>query len=184
MCRPPLSSYFLLPLFLSGMLLMSACQSKGPNVGVTAGEIEANPEQYYGQRVVVSGDIDDVYSSSFTIGGQGFQDELLVVVPEEAQVSGGRSGEHTYEGDDIVQVTGSVRRYVVTQIEEEYGVGLDGAEIDYDEQEPVLIAESVAITPRTGTGTRTDTTGETSQQRDREQTRSAQNEGPAVTDGR
>jgi hypothetical protein len=30
----------------------------------------------------VSGDIDDVYGPSFTIGGPGFQSELLVVVPE------------------------------------------------------------------------------------------------------
>lgn len=160
----PLKHTLLLSICLASALLLGACQSEGPNALVTISDLQDDPDQYTGQTVVVSGDIDDVYSSSFTIGGQGFGDELLVIVPDDAELSGGRTGDQPYTDDDIVQVTGTVRDYLVTDIESEFGLGLD-PEIEYEEQEPTVIASSIEITPRVGadtTGadtTRADTTG-------------------------
>lgn len=139
---------------------LSACQSEGPDVGVTVGEIESNPDRYFGQRVIVSGDIDDVYDPSFSIGGQGFQGELLVVVPPGAQISGAppSAEDPPYAEDDIVQVTGTVRPFLVSDIEDELGMDLE-SNIDYEERDPAVVAERVAITPRVGGGSNADTTG-------------------------
>ena len=166
----------LLGVCLAGLALLGGCQSEGPDVGVTVGEIEGSPSEYVGERVVVSGDIDDVYRSSFTIGGEGFGGELLVIVPQEAQVSGGRAGDQPYRDDDIVQVVGTVRQYVVADIEDEFGLDLE-AEIEYEEQDPTVVAESVSITPRVGDdaamGQMRDLGG---------QMQDVQGEGPALTD--
>lgn len=145
-------------------LALSACQSEAPNVGATVGEIENNPAQYFGQQVTVSGEVDDVYGSAFTIGGEGFGGELLIVVPTSAPLTGARAGTSPYMQDDIVQVTGTVREYLVGEIEDEFGLSLS-PDIEYEEQEPAVVVGSAFITPRVGgagvdtTGTATDTAG-------------------------
>lgn len=42
--------------------------SAGPDVGVTLSDVADDPEEYYGQRVVVSGQIDDVLEEDDAIG--------------------------------------------------------------------------------------------------------------------
>jgi hypothetical protein len=178
-------------LLFGALFALGACQSEGPNVGVTVGDIEGDPSTYIGQRVTVSGDIDDVYASSFTIGGRGFGGELLIIVPPDAQLSGSHSNDQPYADDDIVQVTGTVREYIIADIESEFGLGLD-PEIEYEEQEPAVVAESIAITPRTGgsggaaggmSGNGMNENGMGGQMRDISgQMRDAQGETPAATD--
>ncbi len=125
------------------------CASEGPNVGVTVDDVTGNASEYMGQNVTVSGEVDEVYPGAFTIGGEGFGDELLVIVPSTAQTPGGRTGPMAYQEDDIVQVDGTVRAYVIAEIERDFGLDLGaGAEIDYEEEAPALIASAVRVTQR------------------------------------
>lgn len=107
--------------------------------GATVEEIEGDPAEYIGQTVRVDGQVQDVYGqNSFTLEGDWLGGSLLVFVPPDVSTGG-----ITFNEGDNAQVTGTVREYVVADIENEYGVDL-GAEIDYEEQEPVVIADSVA----------------------------------------
>lgn len=106
--------------------------------GVAAEEIEGDPSEYMGQTVRIEGQIADVFGqNSFTMEGDWLGGNLLVVVPQDAG-----AGEMAFNQGDDVQVTGDVREYVATDIETEYGVDLGDA-IQYEEQEPVVIAQEV-----------------------------------------
>lgn len=110
-------------------------------VGATdAQEIEGDPEEYMGQTVRLEGQVADVFGqNSFTLEGNWLGGNLLVVVPQGVETGG-----MTFTEGDQVQMTGDVREYVATDIETEYGVDL-GADIQYEEQEPVVIAQDVTV---------------------------------------
>lgn len=136
--------------FLCVIGILTACESEGPEIGATISEIESDPLEFFGEMVTVSGEINEVYGpASFTIGGEGFGGQLLVVVPPNANVVGVLEDNEPYAEDDIVQVTGLVREYVVAEVEEEYGLDLV-PDIEYEEQEPAVIANAVYLTPRLG----------------------------------
>ena len=117
--------------------------------GATIQEIEDNPEQYYGSQLTVSGEVQDVWSSnSLTIGMGLFGEAILVVIPPEAQIQGMAADETPFSEDDIVQVFGTVRRYVVAEIEDEYDFDFDDAEVEYERDEPAIVAEQVYVSPR------------------------------------
>lgn len=123
----------------TGQQMPPTQQDTGQGVGgVAAEEIEGDPSEYMGQTVRVEGQIADVYGqNSFTMEGDWLGGNLLVVVPQEAG-----AGDMTFNQGDDVQVTGDVREYVATDLETEYGVDL-GEVIDYEEQEPVVVAQEV-----------------------------------------
>lgn len=128
---------------------LAACQSAEPNVGVTIADVEQDPEQYFGQTVTVSGEINDVWGPDvFTIGGEGFAGALLIIVPESAQFVGVSEAEPVEE-DDIVQITGTVEEYIIAEIESEYGFTPE-YDIEYEEREPAVVATTVYLSPRTG----------------------------------
>ena len=56
-------------------------ESAGPNVAVSISDITADPSEYYGERVTVSGLVtDELDSNSFAIGGDDlFGDQALPV---------------------------------------------------------------------------------------------------------
>lgn len=119
--------------------------------GTIIADIEEEPEAFYGQTVTVVGEVADVYLNSFTLAAEGIRTrQLLVVVPADAQVMGGAAGEPEWAEEDYVEVTGTVREYVIADIEADFDWNLDpNVEIDYEEQEPAIIADQVNLTPRT-----------------------------------
>ena len=125
--------------------------------GATVSEIEDEPEQYIGQNVTVSGEVADVYGAgAFTIGGGDFfGEELLIIVPTSARVSGSSQSSAKVAEGDIVQVSGQVVRSVVAEIENDYDLGfdLDDYDIDYEREEPALIANQLLLSPRGLAGT-------------------------------
>ena len=146
----PFRSFSFAVALVFGLVALSACESAEPNIGVTIDEVEQDPQQYFGQTVTVSGEINDVYgSNAFTIGGEGFAGALLVVVPSNAEITGVDVIDTPDMDDAIVQVSGTVREFVISEIEADYGLTFE-TEIDYEEQEPAVVAESIWVTPRTG----------------------------------
>ena len=106
------------------------------------GEIAEDPEQYYGQTLAVTGEIETVYGeNTFTLdeeelfGGQ----DLLVVVnnPTEAAIQDG----------ETVAVTGELRSFVVADMETDYDLTWDldvqeQLEVEYSDR-PVLVVDKV-----------------------------------------
>ena len=76
------------------VLTFASCQSEGPNLGVTVDDVVDDPEQYEGQTVTVSGEIDEAYGgTAFTIGGGAFGEDLLVIAPPGVDIRHGRTGD-------------------------------------------------------------------------------------------
>jgi hypothetical protein len=105
------------------------------------GEISTNPSQYYGRVLAVPGEVEDIVSSdSFTLdedrllGGE----DLLVIVDTPG---------HTITDGEYVVATGTLRRFVVAELDREYDLTWDldlqrKLEVEYRDK-PVLIATEV-----------------------------------------
>ncbi|EDX75589.1 hypothetical protein MC7420_1507 [Coleofasciculus chthonoplastes PCC 7420] len=112
---------------------------------VTAEEVEENTEQLIGQSVSIRGEVRDVLDNvTFTISEDEFfgGDEIIVV---------NTSGEPFMlpEDDDVeVQVTGEVRQFNMVEFEEEFDLDFQ-FDTDY-EQQPAIVAESLALAPKPG----------------------------------
>ena len=106
------------------------------------GEIAADPEQYYGQTLAVTGEVENIYGdNTFTLdedelfGGE----DLLVIVtnPTEAPIADG----------ETVAVTGELRSFVTADLETDYDLTWDldvqeEIEAEYSER-PVLVVDRV-----------------------------------------
>ncbi len=127
-------------------------ESEGPAAGVVISDITDNPQEYFGTTATVSGEVNDVLTpNAFTIGGEDFlgTDELLIVgVQQLPNIVEGVEGEVEVGQDDIVQVTGTVREFNVTEIEDEVGYALDDGVFGEFEGEPVVVAKKIFLTPR------------------------------------
>lgn len=143
-------------LLFAVLVLVSACGSEPPGIGVAASEVTDNPEQYYDRLVTISGEVDEVYNSHvFTLGGDDFNDDLLVISADPVAVVAGRTEDQPFEKDDIVQVTGLVHPFVMPDLEAQYGLDLaPELEVEF-ENHPVVVAASatavfseVVVTPR------------------------------------
>jgi hypothetical protein len=121
--------------------------SAAGSVGASVNEIVKNREAYLGQRVTVRGRVDKIHSPhALVIRGQGwlFAEELPILSAQPFPHRDRRLLE-----DAMVQATGTVREFSVTEIERELGWDLDPElEMELAGKKAVLLAESVAITPR------------------------------------
>ncbi|MBF2046874.1 MAG: hypothetical protein EDM05_56750 [Leptolyngbya sp. IPPAS B-1204] len=109
------------------------------------GELTSNPQQYYGQQLAVTGEIEEIQgANAFTldedqlIGGQ----ELLVIRANPATAN-----QPAIEDGETVAVTGTLRPFVVAELEREYGFSWDTGiqqqlEAEYTNR-PVLVADGV-----------------------------------------
>jgi len=105
------------------------------------GEVAANPQMYYNQRIALQGEVEDVLESGlFTMD----EDELfggddLLVIPSE--------GETAIEEDEIVVLTGVLRPYIRAEFDRDYDFNWDlsvSEKIDAEyEQKPVFVADSI-----------------------------------------
>lgn len=114
-------------------------------VGVN--ELNENLSQYIGKTVTVRGEVEDVYGNrSFTVDEEGILGKDLLVIsdkPLPPRVTGPEETPLVLK-DDTVKVTGTVRRFVATEIERELGIDLDPEiEVEIEENRPVIIAKSV-----------------------------------------
>ena len=106
------------------------------------GEIAADPTQYYGQTLAVTGEIEEVYGvNTFTLDEEelfGGEDLLVVVAnPTEAPIEDG----------ETVATTGELRSFVVADFETDYDLTWDlnvreELEAEYTER-PVLVVDRV-----------------------------------------
>ncbi len=133
--------------------LMGACAEDTPVTQTPSGATNVQTEDvaddtanYIGQVVTIRSEpLDVVGDNSFTVSDeQFFGTEPILVI--------NASGEPLLLPEDgvDVQVTGEVRNFVIADIEREFGLTLDQTlYVDYEEQ-PAIIAQSIALAPEPG----------------------------------
>lgn len=108
------------------------------------GEIAENPQQYYGQALAVTGEVETLYNSNtFTLD----EDELFGGKDLLVLVRNGNTANTTVREDQTVAVTGVLRPFVVADLEREYDFNWDEGFVRQLEAEyktrPVLIVDRV-----------------------------------------
>lgn len=137
--------FFVFVLPLLGGSLFSPTETNGPERTVSVERVAENPDPFLGQTVTVNSKVNGAIGNrAFTLeiprslGGQ-----LLVVGPKPFEAVGGGPGEVLFNSGDAVEVTGTVRKFNLTRMEQELGVDLQDEEFSQFEDKPVLIANRV-----------------------------------------
>ena len=118
-----------------------AAQASGAPVTVSAGEVAANPEKYYGKKVTVRAEVDDVLGSQMFLLDEdrafAWPDVLVITPALGAKL----------EEDSMVTVTGTVRAFVDADFRRDYDWNWwDRLDPDIEvtfRNRPAIIAESV-----------------------------------------
>lgn len=110
---------------------------------VTIEKLTGDVEDYIGQMVTIRSEVqEELDENGYVLQSDDFFDgeEVLLLNADAEPV--------TRPNDEIaIQGTGTVREFIIADIENEYGIDLDDElYIDY-ENRPVVIAESVALAP-------------------------------------
>ena len=131
-------------LALLAVVLPACTPSPGPEAGTTVSEVANEPNaDLIGKTVNVSGEVEKIIGPKVFIieGDRLFNDpEVLVVSATGSPVI----------DDTRVRVTGTVREFVVADIEREFDLDLaQEFEVEFRDK-PVLIATAVALTPDPG----------------------------------
>lgn len=118
--------------------------------GVTLYELTDNPEEYYGSTVTVSGEL------SYTLGPHAFlivtpfgvsADDMLMISPIPLSKITDQSDDTPLSQGDAVQITGEVREFELTSVEQEIGADLNNELLDYREGTPSIVASSISLEP-------------------------------------
>jgi hypothetical protein len=110
--------------------------SAGPERGVTLSQVADEPEDYLGQTVTISGEVEERWARAFTIGGGALGEEVLVLPKAGVTVPPVTTDDRA---DDVLQVTGTVR-----VVDDDNRAAL-GDEFDAWDGEPAIIATSVKM---------------------------------------
>ena len=127
--------------------------SAGADNGTTISEITDAPNNYVGNTVTVSGEVNRIVGPrAFTIGGDDFigGDELLVVSANAMPAIADRTTDNALVENDLIQVTGPVRMFDLAAFEKEIGFDLDNSLFGEYAGKPAVVAQSVDLTPRAG----------------------------------
>ncbi|WP_346290819.1 hypothetical protein [Sphaerothrix gracilis] len=134
-------------------LVLPACSNEpsnseivNPEENVTSEEVSDNVDQYVGQSVSVRGEVQSVLDdSSFVLN----EDELFG--GEEILVINA-SGQPFIVSDEYndVQVTGEVQEFIIADFETAYGLDLDPELYADYENQPAIVAQSLALSPDPG----------------------------------
>jgi len=111
------------------------------------GQITASPDEYYNKVIAVPGEIEDVTGDdTFTLDEDKLigADDLLVLVPDNKDVVPYKK--NVKKGETVV-ATGTLKKFVVADLEKEYKFGWDEGvktklEADYKDK-PVLVVNTI-----------------------------------------
>lgn len=114
---------------------------------LTVAEVTGNLDTYAGQTVTVQGEVQEVYALAGSNVLRLDEDALLMGgIDNDLIVVGAPLGDATLNEDgwldSIVRVTGTVRDFNRTELEQDLGLTLDDPAFAAWEGEPVLVAES------------------------------------------
>lgn len=111
---------------------------------VTTDDLTDNLSNYIGQTVTVREEADEIIGEAAFL----LENDELFGGEEILVINASNEGLFLVEGDDTeVQVTGEVRELIIADIEQEFGLDLDNELYADYEQQPVIIAQSLALAP-------------------------------------
>lgn len=115
----------------------------------TLTKILDNPDQYIGQKVTVTAEVQDVLTPrAFKISDDVVGDELTVITSKPLSEQQTQQAEEFLQDNANVRVEGTVRRVTVAEVERDYTITLD-PEIEVEfENKVVLVADSINFTDR------------------------------------
>lgn len=126
----------------SAAAVLFGCQRDEPSAAApTTEQVAERPVQYLGKELTLIGEVDEVYGDrAFELEGDGWiDDSLLVLTRSPVRLSGGM-----LKDDDRVSVTGTVRSFMVAELERELGWDLTPElEIEWRSKN-ALVAESIS----------------------------------------
>lgn len=129
----------------SSVLVISGCSQPETTVpdNVTSEAVTEETEQLIGQTVTIRSEIEKkLGNEGYVVASNEFGGEEILIIDAtgtEMMVS---------DAEDIpIQITGKVVQFIIADIEREYGVGLDANLYADYEQQPAIIAESIALAP-------------------------------------
>lgn len=138
-----------------GALLVFGGSEENTTQSVTTAAVVAEPDEYRGDRVVVTGRIDELLTDgAMTMGSDLAPSDLLVLVEPSAFVGGYTLGVPmvpplpvgtAYESGDVVQVAGTVRDFDRAAMSEELDLVLNDELFDTWEGEPVLVVDRLDV---------------------------------------
>ncbi|MCT7985065.1 hypothetical protein NG796_17475 [Laspinema sp. A4] len=123
----------------------STTAMEGEQMETTPENISSNPENFIGQTVTVRGDVDEMDTSADTFlmsDDRALAGEGILVINSTSEPFGIPDAE-----DMRVQVSGEVRQFRREEITSQYGLDLDPQLYSEYEDQPVIIAESMALSP-------------------------------------
>ena len=119
----------------------------GREGGHTIQNINKEPQNFYGKTVTVSGEVDKLLNPrAFQVSGEGMTNNDIIVITKKPLSDMTAQAAQLTE-DARVQVTGTVRRFDMAAVEKEVGFDLDDKMFSDWRDKPVVIAESITITP-------------------------------------
>jgi hypothetical protein len=114
----------------------------------TVGEILNDPASFIGQSVTVDSTINStVGQNAFVLNPDNVDEGLLVVGrgPFSRPDATGDEGNATLSEGDRVQVSGVVRIFSLSEVEQELGISLNEEEFTNYDGRPVVVAEQIGI---------------------------------------
>jgi hypothetical protein len=116
-------------------------QNTAPAMNATAGDIAANPANYYGKKVTVKAEVEDVLGTQVFL----LDEDRLFAWPDVMVITPALS--NAVNEDSMVTVTGTVRQFVDADFRREYNWNWwDRLDPDIEvtfRNRPVIVADSV-----------------------------------------
>jgi hypothetical protein len=130
---------------------MTACStspeeplSEATKENVTTEQLNEDFQDYIGQTVTIRSEVESVIDDAAFL----LEEDQLFGGEDLLVINASNEGITLVEGDDTdLQVTGEVREFILLDLEQEYGFGLDPDLYAEYEQRPVIIAQSIALAP-------------------------------------
>ncbi len=121
----------------------------GPPQGARIQEIANNPEEFYGERVTVTGRVTEaVEPNTFRVGSGG--EQLLVVGAQQLSRIAKGERKEVNEGD-YVRATGEVQQFKIEEVRNEVDYGIDNEYFGDFEGDPAVLASSFEVRVQEGT---------------------------------
>ena len=117
-----------------------------PNTSSLITQVVKDPDNYLGSSVTVRAEIENMIPGrSFTLDGPGVvNDKILVISKQPLEAVGGAGDTPLYKENDGVQVSGTVRKLNIQEVERELGIDLNENELRAWEGKPVIVANTVS----------------------------------------
>lgn len=123
----------------------------GPEFGATVQDVAKVPAKFMGKTVALTGEVGQIVGPrSFTIGGEQWGGEVLVVSEQALPTTMGRTAEYPLTRGDNILVIGEVAKFVKVEVEK-FGGPMEGAIVAAWDGQSYVKATKVVVTPRAWT---------------------------------